>query len=61
MQYRQVEPNTKLPFTDQSFASATSNAVLKHLGSVDNQQRFMAKMLRIAWSVFTSVPYQFSR
>src|SRR6267142_1923708 len=31
--YRHIEPNQRLPFADRSFAIATSNAVLEHVGS----------------------------
>lgn len=57
--YRQVAPNTPIPFPDKHFAIATSNAVLEHVGSPDNQRRFVAEMLRVARQVFISVPYRF--
>ena len=57
--YQQVQPNTPLPFPDRSFAIATSNAVLEHVGSIANQQRFIAEMLRVARQVFITVPHRF--
>ena len=57
--YQQVRPNAPLPFPDQYFAIATSNAVLEHVGSVENQQRFIAEMMRVAREVFVSVPHRF--
>lgn len=57
--YRQVMPNSPLPFPDQSFSIATSNAVLEHVGSVDNQRRFVAELMRVARQVFVTVPHRF--
>ena len=59
VRYRQVTPNSPLPFPDQSFAIAMSNAVLEHVGSVDNQRRFVAEMMRVARQVFITVPHRF--
>ena len=59
VEYRQVEPNSPLPFPDRSFAIATSNAVLEHVGSVDNQRRFVAELMRVARQVFITVPHRF--
>ena len=39
--YRQIEPNRSLPFADQSFDIVTSNAVLEHTGSLENQRRLI--------------------
>src|SRR5262245_301591 len=35
--YVQIEPNAPLPFDDNNFDIATSNAVLEHVGSQENQ------------------------
>lgn len=59
VQYRQVKPNSPLPFPDRSFAIAMSNAVLEHVGSADNQRRFVAEMMRVASQVFITVPHRF--
>jgi hypothetical protein len=57
--YVQIEPNKKLPFADKSFAVATSNAVLEHVGSHSNQRNFVAEMVRVAQRVFISVPHRY--
>lgn len=57
--YQQVAPSAPLPFPDKHFAIATSNAVLEHVGSTDNQRRFVAEMMRVARQVFISVPHRF--
>jgi ubiquinone/menaquinone biosynthesis C-methylase UbiE len=59
VRYQQVQPNAPLPFPDQSFAIAVSNAVLEHVGSYDNQRRFVAEMMRVARQVFITVPNRF--
>jgi hypothetical protein len=46
--YRQVVPNQLLPFADDSFAIAASNAVLEHVGSIANQRFFITELLRVA-------------
>jgi SAM-dependent methyltransferase len=57
--YRQIVPNKPLPFPDKSFDIATSNAVLEHVGSLENQRRFIADTLRVARRVFITVPCRF--
>ena len=57
--YRQIQANQKLPFSDCSFDIATSNAVLEHVGSPENQRFFMAELSRVALRVFVTVPYRF--
>jgi SAM-dependent methyltransferase len=59
VRYRKVAPNEPLPFPDRHFAIATSNAVLEHVGSVENQRRFVAEMMRVARQVFITVPHRF--
>ena len=59
IRYRQIEPNGILPFADKSFAVATSNAVLEHVGSAENQRHFVAELSRVAERVFISVPHRF--
>jgi len=56
VRYRKVTPNTRLPFADRSFAIATSNAVLEHVGSVENQRRLVSDMMRVAQRIFITVP-----
>jgi hypothetical protein len=59
VRYRQIEPNARLPFDDGSFDIATSNAVLEHVGSFENQSLFVRELCRIARRVFISVPNRF--
>jgi hypothetical protein len=57
--YQQIVANAPLPFSDKSFDIATSNAVLEHVGSLENQQRFVAELGRVARRVFITVPHRF--
>ncbi len=57
--YRQVAPGAALPFDDQSFEIATSNAVLEHVGSTEAQLAFIAEHARVARRVFLTVPNRF--
>jgi ubiquinone/menaquinone biosynthesis C-methylase UbiE len=57
--YVQIEPNTRLPFGDNSFDIATSNAVLEHVGSYENQMLFVKELCRVANRVFVTVPNRF--
>jgi hypothetical protein len=57
--YRQIAPNQPLPFADKTFAIATSNAVLEHVGSARNQAFFVAEFARVAEKVFISVPHRY--
>jgi hypothetical protein len=57
--YVQIAPNMRLPFADNSFNIATSNAVLEHVGSFANQLLFVKELCRVAQSVFISVPNRF--
>jgi SAM-dependent methyltransferase len=56
VQYRQISPNLPLPFQDDSFDVVTSNAVLEHLGSFENQELFIRDLCRIGKRVFITVP-----
>jgi hypothetical protein len=57
--YRRIAADQSLPFADKSFAIATSNAVLEHVGSRANQTRFVAELTRVAQRVFITVPHRF--
>src|SRR5262249_49556560 len=57
--YRRIAPNQPLPFADKSFAIATSNAVLEHVGSLSNQAFFVAELVRVARRIFVTVPNRF--
>jgi len=54
--YRRIAANAELPFADDSFDIATSNAVLEHVGSFENQFFFVRELCRVARRVFISVP-----
>lgn len=57
--YIRIEPGQPLPFAADSFSVATSNAVLEHVGSRDNQLWFIRELLRVARKVFVSVPNRY--
>jgi methyltransferase family protein len=57
--YRRIEANRPLPFADRTFDIATSNAVLEHVGSRDNQAFFLAELARVATKVFVTVPHRY--
>jgi hypothetical protein len=45
-----------LPFEDRAFDIGFSNAVVEHVGSRDDQRRFVAEMLRVSRRVWISTP-----
>lgn len=47
---------TDLPFEDDAFHVAFSNAVVEHVGGRDEQRRFVAELCRVAPRVFLSTP-----
>jgi Methyltransferase domain len=57
--YVQIQANRRLPFPDQAFDFAASNAVLEHVGSTPNQAFFIGELLRVAREVFISVPNRY--
>ncbi|WP_375410333.1 glycosyltransferase 87 family protein [uncultured Methylobacterium sp.] len=57
--YRQISADCRLPFPDGSFDIATSNAVLEHVGSPENQRLMVREMLRVARVVFLTVPHRY--
>jgi hypothetical protein len=59
MSYRQIVAGEPLPFPDNSFDIATSNAVLEHVGSVANQRGFISELTRVASRGFITVPNRF--
>jgi ubiquinone/menaquinone biosynthesis C-methylase UbiE len=59
VEYVRIQANTRLPFDNRSFAVATANAVLEHVGSLENQVLFVNELCRVAARVFISVPNRF--
>ena len=57
--YRRIEPNERLPFDDGAFDIATANAVLEHVGSHENQRRFVSELARVSKRAFITVPNRF--
>jgi SAM-dependent methyltransferase len=47
---------TDLPFDDESFDIAFSNAVIEHVGDREQQRRFVHELCRVARRVFISTP-----
>ena len=47
---------TELPFEDDAFDVAFSNAVVEHVGGRDEQRRFVSELCRVAPRVFLSTP-----
>jgi Methyltransferase domain len=47
---------TELPFEDDAFDVAFSNAVVEHVGGRGQQRRFVAELCRVAPRVFLSTP-----
>ena len=59
IQYRQIVANEALPFADCSFDVVTANAVLEHVGSVENQRFFVSELMRVGRRVYITVPHRF--
>ncbi|PSO16862.1 class I SAM-dependent methyltransferase [Bradyrhizobium sp. MOS002] len=57
--YKQISANERLPFDDDTFDIATANAVLEHVGSSHHQIHLVGELLRIAKTVFVTVPHRF--
>jgi len=54
--YEKIEKNKKLPFKDKNFDVLFSNAVLEHVGSSDQQEKFIQESIRIANKIFIVFP-----
>ena len=52
----QISPNEKLPFADNTFDIACSNAVIEHVGGPAQRQAFLSEHLRVGRAVFLTVP-----
>jgi Methyltransferase domain len=51
-----VADGRDLPFADQQFDVAFSNAVVEHVGGRDDQERFVHELCRVARRVFVTTP-----
>jgi SAM-dependent methyltransferase len=51
-----VANGLELPFADDEFDVAFSNAVVEHVGGREEQRRFVAELCRVAPRVFVSTP-----
>jgi hypothetical protein len=51
-----VADGTELPFEDDAFDIAFSNAVVEHVGGREEQRRFVEELCRVAPRVFLSTP-----
>lgn len=56
VEFLQIEPHRLLPFPDQTFDIACSNAVLEHVGGREQRIFLLKEHLRVARSVFITVP-----
>ena len=52
----QITPHARLPFVDEQFDIAYSNAVVEHTGSRADQRAFVHELCRVAKRVFIVVP-----
>jgi hypothetical protein len=59
VRYVQVVQKQRLPFDDGAFEIATSNAVLEHVGGVEQQRFFLNELLRVAARVYIIVPNRY--
>jgi hypothetical protein len=57
--YVQIEANARLPFPDKSFDIAASNAVIEHVGGVEQQKALVSELRRVAREVFISAPNRY--
>jgi SAM-dependent methyltransferase len=56
VRYQKISANERLPFGDKSVDIACSNAVLEHVGGPIERANFIREHLRVAHSVFLTVP-----
>ncbi|MDR3509945.1 MAG: methyltransferase domain-containing protein [Caulobacteraceae bacterium] len=54
--YRQIMAGQPLPYADDHFDIAVSNAVIEHVGSREAQAAFIRELSRVAKRVFLSAP-----
>jgi SAM-dependent methyltransferase len=56
LKYVSITAGQPLPFQDLEFDIVFSNAVLEHVGSRDDQRRFLAEICRVGKSFFITTP-----
>jgi SAM-dependent methyltransferase len=56
VRHTRIAADSPLPFADEAFDIAFSNAVLEHVGSAAQQRAFVAEMCRVARRVYLAVP-----
>lgn len=54
--WRTVRRKERLPFDDGAFDVAFVSAVIEHVGTREDQRRFLAEVLRVARSAFLTTP-----
>lgn len=54
--YVQIQPDARLPFPDKTFDVVWSNAVLEHVGGLDQRSSFIKEAARIANRLYFIVP-----
>lgn len=58
-EYCRIKPNEALPFSNRQFPIAFCNAVIEHVGSVQNQEKFLNELLRVASVTFLVAPNRY--
>jgi SAM-dependent methyltransferase len=56
VRYRSIVPGACLPFDDQSFDVAFSNAVLEHVGSDSDRRQIVLELARVSKRLFIAIP-----
>jgi len=56
LKFYKVNPSELLPFNDKEFDVAFSNAVIEHVGSFEEQKKFVREMSRVSKSFFITTP-----
>jgi hypothetical protein len=56
LRFIKIAPHKPLPFDDNEFDIAFSNAVIEHVGSRESQNAFIKEMVRVSRSFFLTTP-----
>ena len=56
LRFIRIQPNALLPFADNEFDVGYCNAVVEHVGSRQQQRKFLAELCRVSKRVFVVVP-----